>query len=341
MERMQAWRRDEYGPAEGTELVEIAVPVPRAGEVLVRMQATSLNAGDVRIMLGDPLLVRPVFGMRRPTQPVRGMDVTGVVVAAGPGALGVEVGEEIVGEAPGGGALAEYVVLPASRTVPRPPGVPVDVAACVPIAGGTAWQALDLGGVGFHPTTDAASRARPPRVLILGASGGVGTFAVQLAAVRGAEVWASCGDRSAALMRRLGAASVFDHRSQPLSELPPGHFDAVLDIAGDAPLRMLQRLLVPGGRAVLVTGNGGRMLGPIPRMLRAAILSFGSRRSIRSLAATCRPEVIAKILELIDDGRITAVIEQEFPFAAAGAALARLESGHVVGKLVVHAPRIE
>ncbi|WP_168443039.1 zinc-binding dehydrogenase, partial [Microbacterium sp. K35] len=137
-------------------------------------------------------------------------------------------------------------------------------------------------GVGLHGGT--------PRVLVIGASGGVGTFAVQLAALRGAEVWASCRDRNQPLIERLGAVRTFDHRVTPLRELPAGHFDAIIDVAGGIPLRQLQRLVVPGGRVVLVTGDGGPVLGPIPRMLRAVVLSLGSRR-IRQLAATPRPEV--------------------------------------------------
>ena len=324
---MKAWRQETYGPADGVTLERIPVPVPHHGEVLLRVRATALNAGDVRLLLGDPLLVRPVFGLTRPKHPVRGMEVAGTVVALGPDVVGAEVGEDVVGELVGGGGLGEYVRVRASRLVPIPPDVAPEVAACLPVAGGTAWQALDLAGVGL--TADAT-----PRVLIIGSSGGVGTFAVQLAALRGAEVWATCRDRNAPLIQRLGAAHTFDHRVSPLSALPAGRFDAIVDIAGGMPLRELKRLVVPGGTVVLVTGDGGHVLGPIPRMLRAVFLSIGSR-SIRPLAASPRPEVLAKLLELVADGRVVPVIEREYPFAEASAALARLEAGHTVGKLVV------
>ncbi|WP_288873102.1 NAD(P)-dependent alcohol dehydrogenase [uncultured Microbacterium sp.] len=327
---MSAWRRESYGPAVGMTLEHIAVPVPRRGEVLLRVRATALNAGDVRLMLGDPLLVRPVFGLTRPKHPVRGMEVSGTVVAVGPDVVGAEIGEDVVGELVGGGGLAEYVRVPASRLVPIPPDVAPEAAACLPIAGGTAWQALDLAGVGLAPGTVS-------RVLVIGASGGVGTFTVQLAALRGAEVWASCGSRNAPLLERLGAVRTFDHRESPLSDLPSERFDAVIDVAGGMPLRELQRVVVPGGHVVLVTGDGGRVLGPVPRMLRAAVLSLGSRR-IRPLAAKPRPEVLAKLLELVADGRVVPVIDRAYPFAEASAALAQLEAGHTVGKVVVNAP---
>lgn len=324
---MPAWRRETYGPADGVALERIPVPVPRHGEVLLRVRATALNAGDVRLLLGDPLLVRPVFGLTRPKHPVRGMEVAGAVVALGPDVVGAEMDEDVVGELVGGGGLAEYVRVPAARLVPIPPDVTPETAACLPIAGGTAWQALDLAGVGLgHGTT--------PRVLIIGASGGVGTFAVQLATLRGAEVWATCRARNAPLIERLGAVRTFDHRESPLSDIPANRFDAIIDIAGGMPLRELQRLVVPGGTVVLVTGDGGPVLGPIPRMLRAAFLSIGSRR-IRPLAATPRPEVLAKLLELVAEGRVVPVIDREYPFAEASAALAHLEAGHTVGKVVV------
>ncbi|MDF2560046.1 MAG: hypothetical protein K0R99_1492 [Microbacterium sp.] len=326
-ETMNAWRRETYGPATGVNLEQIPVPVPHRGEVLLKVRATSLNAGDVRLLLGDPLLVRPVFGLTRPKHPVRGMEVAGTVVAVGPDVVSAEIAEEVVGELVGGGGLAEYVRVPASRLVPIPPDITPETAASLPIAGGTAWQALDLAGVGLRG-------GEAPRVLIIGASGGVGTFAVQLAVLRGAEVWAACSARNAPLVERLGAVRTFDQRESPLSEIPAGRFDAIIDIAGGIPLRELQRLVGHGGRIVLVTGDGGHVLGPVPRMLRAAVLSVGSR-SIRPLAATPRPEVLAKLLELVADGRVVPVIEREYPFAEASAALAHLEAGHTVGKVVV------
>lgn len=333
-EMMPAWRRETYGSADGFRLEQIRVPVPRRGEVVLRVEATALHAGDVRLMLGDPLLVRPIFGLTRPKYPVRGMEVAGTVVAVGPNAIGAELGERVVGELTGGGGLASHVAVPAARLVPIPPDVTSETAACLTISAGTAWQALDRAGIGFRPARGSAA-GHVPRVLVIGASGGVGTFTVQLAALRGAEVWATCGERNAWLVEHLGAVRTLDHRTSPLADLPAAHFDAVIDIAGGMGLRELQRLVVRGGSVVLVAGDGGHVLGPIPRMLKAAFLSIGSSRRIHPLAATARPEILAKLLELTAEGRITPVIEREYSFDEASAALAHLEAGHTVGKVVV------
>ncbi|MEV4737432.1 MULTISPECIES: NAD(P)-dependent alcohol dehydrogenase [unclassified Microbacterium] len=331
---MPAWSRDTYGPADGVRLAQRPIPVPRRGEVVLRVEATSLNAGDVRLLLGDPLVVRPAFGLTRPKNPVRGMEVAGTVVELGPEAIGVELGSRMVGELVGGGGLASHVAVPSSRLVAVPPDVPSDIAATLPVAGGTAWQALDLAGVGIR-TAGGAPDAGAGRVLVIGASGGVGTFTVQLAALRGAEVWATCGERNARLVEHLGAVRTLDHRREPLSTLPEGHFDAVVDIAGGIPLRDLQRLVRAGGTVVLTAGNGGHVLGPIPRLLAATLRSIGSRRRIRPLLATPRAEVLSALLDLAAEGRITPVIEREYAFEDAGEALRHIEAGHTVGKLIV------
>lgn len=322
---MTAWVQNVYGPASGTALAETDVPRPGRGEVLLKIHATALNAGDVRIMLGDPLLVRPVFGLFRPRIPVRGMDVAGAVVARGDGVTDAAVGDQVVVELPGGGGLAPFAVAPAKRLVARPHAVTSAAAACLPIAGGTAWQALDLARVGDGH-----------RVLVLGASGGVGLFAVQLAGLRGADVHATGSTRNAAVIERLGASRLLD-RDIDLAQLPAGGYDAVLDIAGGAPLRILRRLVKPGGTVVLVAGDGGRVLGPVPRMMRAALLSIGSSRRIRALAASPDPNILAALLALVAQGALTTVIEREYPFTEADAALAHIEAGHAVGKVVVHA----
>lgn len=320
---MPAWLNDRYGSASDTRQEAVPTPQPGSGEVLLRIRATALNAGDVRIMLGDPLLVRPMFGMRRPKQPIRGMDVAGTVVAVGENVDSWHVGDEIVVELNGGGGLGKYAVARADRLVARPDALSPGAAATLPISGGTAVQALDIAGV--H---------EGQRVLVIGASGGVGTFTVQLAALRGAEVWATCGEANRGLVESIGATRTFDYRKTDLSALPVT-FDAIIDIAGTAPLRQLKRLLTPTGTVAMVAGNGGRVLGPIPRMLRALFLSIGSRRSIRPVAAVSKRDINEQLVTLVVDGRIAPVIEQTLPWDAAVDALARLESGHTVGKIVV------
>ena len=330
---MPAWTQHRYGGADVVALENIDVPAPRRGEVLLRLRATGLNNGDIRVMRGEPLLVRLAFGLRRPRQAVRGMDAAATVVGIGDGVTELAVGDEVVGELPAGGGLARFAVAPVGRLVRRPAELDDAVAASLPVAGGTAWQALQFGAV-----TDAAPPgAAPQRVLVIGASGGVGTFAVQLAAGRGAEVWALCGQRNLTLVEGLGASHTFDYRHvQPGSaELGEGRFDAVIDIAGTASQRDLQRLVRDGGRVVLVSGEGGRVLGPIGRIAAAALRSIGSKRPLRPLAAVAKPDVLAELLALAAAGRLSPVIERRYPFAEADAALARVADGHVAGKVVV------
>ncbi|MGU3646621.1 NAD(P)-dependent alcohol dehydrogenase [Microbacterium sp. C23T] len=329
---MPAWTQHRYGEADTVALENIDVPAPRRGEVLLRLRATGLNNGDIRVMRGEPLVVRFAFGLRRPRQAVRGMDAAATVVARGDGVTELAVGDEVVGELPGGGGLARFAVAPVGRLVRRPAELDPAVAASLPVAGGTAWQALRLGGV----TVDAATPS-PQRVLVIGASGGVGTFAVQLAAGRGAEVWALCGQRNRTLVEGLGASHTFDYRHvQPGSAaLGEGRFDAVIDIAGTASLRDLQRLVHDGGRVVLVSGEGGRVLGPIGRIAGAALRSIGSKRPLRPLAAVAKPDVLAELLALAAAGKLKPVIEARLPFAQASAGLARVADGHVAGKVVV------
>ncbi|HEX5858217.1 MAG TPA: NAD(P)-dependent alcohol dehydrogenase [Microbacterium sp.] len=321
---MRAWRQTRYGGPEAVHPVTADIPVAGAGEVVVRVRAAALNAADIHIMRGEPLLLRAFFGLRRPKEQVRGRDVAGTVIAVGPGVAGLAIGEEVLGELAGGG-LAEYVKTPASQVVPRPAALDPITAAALPLAGGTAWQAVELGAV-----------ADGRRVLVIGASGGVGTYAVQLAALRGADVWALCGARSRALVEGLGASRTFDYTTTDAAGLPPASFDVVLDIAGTAPLRRLRSLLRPGGTLVLVSGEGGRLLGPIGRILRASALNLlGRGRRIRPLAATTKPEITARLAALAADGSLRAVIERTWPLERAREAIAHVDAGHTVGKVVV------
>lgn len=321
---MNAWVQRAYGTADTATLTRVPTPRPGKNEVLVRVRATALNASDVRLMQGDPLLVRPFFGIRRPKQAIRGMDVAGVVVGLGAAVTEHRVGDEVLGELAGGGGLAPFAIARAERLVVRPSSVSASAAACLPIAAGTAFQAVEKADV----------RAGH-RVLIVGASGGVGTAAVQLADNAGAEVWAAAGTRTHDLLASLGAKHVGDHRVAGLPQAPEGGFDAIIDVAGGTPLRELRRLLAPRGILVLVAGDGGHVLGPIPRMVRAAVLSVGSRRRIRFLAATPRAEVVRELVALVQAGTFTSVIERTWGFVDGREALAQVEAGHVVGKIVV------
>ncbi|MFE7845830.1 NAD(P)-dependent alcohol dehydrogenase [Microbacterium sp. NPDC057407] len=324
---MPAWSQSRYGGPDVVGLARIDIPAPRRGDVLVRLRATGLNNGDTRVMRGEPLVVRTAFGWRRPRQPVRGMDAAATVVALGDAVSGFAVGDEVVCELPGGGGLATYAVAPAKRLVRRPAALDPVVAASLPIAGGTAWQALEKGRV-----------AAGQRVLVIGASGGVGSFTVQLAALRGATVWALCGERSRGTVEGLGAERTFDYRAvAPGSAELGGGFDVVIDIAGTAPLRTLQGMVRDGGSVVLVSGEGGRVLGPIGRIAAASVRSLGSKRPLRPLAAVAKPDVLERLLGLAAQGALRPLIDRIVPFAEAGDALAYVDDGHAVGKVVVAA----
>lgn len=319
---MTSWRQSRYGSPQVVTAQQVPMPTPGKGEVLIRVRAASINSGDVHIMRGEPLLLRLFFGLRRPRIAGRGMDAAGTVVALGAGVIDFTVGDEVVGELPGG-ALSEYATTPVARITRRPEGLSTVDAAALPLAGGTAWQALA-----------SARLSEGARVLVLGASGGVGTYVVQLAARRGAEVWATCSARNAALIGELGAARTLDLRTAETTQLPEDFFDAVFDISGQTPLRTLRGLLRPGGTVVLIGGEGSRLLGPIGRIARGALLSRRSRR-IRPLTAVAKSEVTRELVTLAAQGSIRPVIERVYPLSEAGDALAHVDAGHAVGKVVV------
>ncbi|MCR2800150.1 NAD(P)-dependent alcohol dehydrogenase [Microbacterium sp. zg-Y818] len=324
---MTAWTQHRYGGADAVAPEEVPVPSPGPDEVLVRIHATALNSADARVMRGDPLILRLAFGLRRPRTAVQGRDIAGTVVGAGPAVTTLQVGDAVLGETTGGG-LAPYVAVPAARLVRRPEGLDDLVAATLPMAGGTAWQALALAGI----EGDAAGGTR---VLVVGAGGGVGHFTVQLAALRGAEVTALAGPRALPVLAALGASTGLEHRRTDLSQLAAASFDAVVVIAGDHPLRQLRRLVRPRGTVVLVSGGSRPVIGPLGVILRAMVLSvFGSRR-LRPLAATAKPEVTAELARLAAAGDLKPHIERVWAQAEAGAALAHIDAAHTVGKVVV------
>lgn len=325
---MQAWRQDRYGAPDVLAFTSSELPRPGANEVLLRVSATSLNSADLRILRGDPLLVRLAYGLRRPRTPVPGRDVAGVVKAVGSGVTDLAVGDRVVGEIAGGG-LSTHAVAPADKLVRIPDELDDRTSATLPLAGGTAWQALDLAGIAEDPNP-----ARRPQVLVLGAGGGVGTFAVALAVLRGADVHALCNPAAIEAVRALGATRV-DDRGLDLDTLPAGNYDAIIDLGGVAPLRSLQRLVRTGGAVVGVSGGTNHVIGPLGRMLRAALLSVGSGHPVKSLAAVAKPAVTGKLLELASSGRLVPVVQQTFTLDAAPEALAMLDAGGVVGKLLV------
>jgi NADPH:quinone reductase-like Zn-dependent oxidoreductase len=322
---MEAIVQHGYGPPLAVlRLEEVADPEPGDGEVLVRVRAAGVNALDWHLVKGEPRVMRVTgMGLRRPKHPGVGRDVAGVVEAVGAGVTRFQRGDEVFGWC--SGAFAELVVTREDHLVPKPPDVSFEHAAAVPVAALTALQGLrDRGEVqpGEH-------------VLITGASGGVGTFAVQLAGHLGAEVTAVCSTRNVDLVRSLGADHVVDYTREDAVGRGGGRYDVIFDLAGRPSLLGCRRSLAPGGRLVLGGGEGGPWVGPLPRMVRGLLLGAVGDRSIRAFLATETQEDTVTLAELLATGELTSVIDRTYALADAAEAVRYLEEGHTQGKVVV------
>jgi NADPH:quinone reductase-like Zn-dependent oxidoreductase len=323
---MRAAVRQRYGQADGVEAREVAVPVPGAEEVLVEVHAAGLDRGVWHLMTGTPYLLRLAgFGLRRPRQPVLGMDVAGRVAAVGRDVTRFAVGDEVFGI--GTGTFAEYAVARQDKLVAKPVGVPFVQAAAVAISGLTALQALhDVGRV----------RAGQ-RVLVLGASGGVGSFAVQLARAAGAEVTGVCSAAKADLVRSLGAHHVIDYASADPTD-GSVRYDLILDIGGRTRLAKLRRALTATGTLVIVGGeNGGRWTGGIGRQLRALALSPLLKQRLTTFISAESGDGLELLRAAVEDGHLTPAVERTYPLDDVPDALRDLEAGRARGKSVIQA----
>jgi NADPH:quinone reductase-like Zn-dependent oxidoreductase len=268
-------------------------------------------------------MVRPVIGLRRPRNPIRGLDLAGTVVALGTGVDGFAVGDEVFGI--GRGTFAEFAVAPTKKLIRKPANLSFEQAASVPISGLTAMQAV----------RDRARVTGGERVLVIGAAGGVGSFAVQIAVASGAEVTAVCRGAKADFVRSLGAVDVIDHTSQPIGALGGG-YDAVLDIAGNRTLRELRSVLTPHGRLVIVGGEGGgALIGGMDRQLRAMLLSPFVGQELGTFVSSENAADIGALRELVEAGSLTPAVDSVLPLADAAVAVRRMIDGDVRGKLVL------
>lgn len=325
---MKAIVQDRYGSPDRLELRDVDQPVPAAGEVLVEVRAASVNAADWHRMRGHPLLARVEIGLRRPKARIPGMDFAGVVAAVGPGVTGFRTGDEVYGLPGRGGGFAEYVCLPATELAAKPATLSFEQAAAVPLAGVTALAALRDGG-GLAPGQ---------RLLVNGASGGVGTFAVQLGKVLGAEVTAVCSTRNVELVRSLGADHVVDYRQEDFAASGRRH-DLVLDLVGNRSLPDLRRVLTDTGTLVL-SGGGvpgeGKVIGPFALMTRAWLVGHRSRQRMVVLSKLPpTAEALATLAGHVDAGRLAPVVERTYPLVEVPDAIRRLEGEHTRGKLVI------
>ncbi|MFR9778117.1 NAD(P)-dependent alcohol dehydrogenase [Micromonospora sp. MS34] len=319
---MKAIVQDRYGPADMLRLTDIPVPVPGAGQVLVEVRAAGVDPGVWHLMTGLPYVIRLGYGLRRPRHRVPGLDLAGVVTAVGAGVTGFSPGDEVFGS--GTGSFAEYALAPTGRLAPKPAGLSFAEAAAVPVSGQTALTAV----------RDAA-RVRPgQRVLVIGAGGGVGCYAVQLARAAGAHVTGLCGPTKLDLVRALGAHDVVDYTRH---DLPDQRYDVVVDTAGNRPLARLRRILTPKGTLVLVGGEArdGRWLQGFDRQLRALALSPVVGQRLVPLIAKVGSAALATLTEHIEAGQVRPVVDRTFPLDQAPEAIRYLRAGHAGGKVVV------
>jgi NADPH:quinone reductase-like Zn-dependent oxidoreductase len=317
---MRAIVRDHYGPPESLELRELDVPTPGAGEVLVRVRAASVNFADPLVVRGRPLVVRLATGFRRPRNPVPGVDLAGEVEAIGSGVTRFRPGDPVFGRADG--AFAEFAVASQDRLAQKPAILSFDEAAAVPMAGTTALQGIrDHGGV--QPGQ---------RVLVIGASGGVGTFAVQIARALGAHVTGVCSTRNLDLVRSIGAEAVIDYARDDYLR-GTTRFEVILQVAGTHSPLELRRILSPGGTLVLSSGQG-RLAG-VDRILKALATSAFVRERLVVFAEKENQEDLLALVQLAESGSLAPVVDRTYSLHDGIAAIRYMEAGHTRGKVVI------
>lgn len=320
---MRAILQDTYGAAEVLRPARIELPRIANMEVLLRVRAAGLDRGTWHLMTGTPYLMRVVgFGLRRPKNRVPGIDVAGTVIAVGAAVTKFTAGDEVFGMSRG--SLAEYAAAREDKLVHKPASCTFERAAVLGISGGTALQALEAGRV-----------QAGQRVLIIGASGGVGNFAVQLAKAFGAEVTGVCSTDKLDLVKSLGADQVLDYTREDFAD-SRSKYDLIIDIAGNPSLSRLRRALTPTGTAVIVGGESrGKLTGGIGRQLRAIILTRFVKQRLTGLAARERAADCEVLAAHVTAGTVVPSIDRTYPLDEVPAAMRHLESGRVTGKIAI------
>jgi NADPH:quinone reductase-like Zn-dependent oxidoreductase len=322
---MKAIVQERFGPPDVLQLVDTDPPEVGADDVLVRVHAAALNPADWHIVRGDPLVARLMgeVGLRRPKARVAGVDAAGRVAAVGVNVRGLAPGDEVLGFCRG--AFAEYARAEADKVVPKPERLTFEQAAAVPIAATTALRGIrDVGGV----------RAGQ-RVLVNGAGGGVGSFAVQIAAALAAEVTGVCSTRNVELVRSIGAAHVVDYTTEDFTD-GRTRYDVILDNVGNRPLSRLRRALTPTGTLVLNGGGSpGHVFGPVAGILRAVVANAFVSQRLRPLPSRENRQELLAVTGLIEAGKLTPVLDRTYPLDDTAAGLRHLEQGHARGKVVI------
>jgi NADPH:quinone reductase-like Zn-dependent oxidoreductase len=319
---MRAVVHDRYGTAEVLRLGDAPRPAIGDHEVLVEVHAAGLDRGTEHLITGKPYAVRLAMGLTRPKNPIPGRDVAGVVVEVGAAVERFSVGDEVYGVAPG--SFAECAVAPESKLALKPAGLSFPQAAVVPVSAATALRALvDVGHVEAGQS-----------VLVIGASGGVGSYAVQIAKAHGAEVTGVCSAAKADLVRSLGADQVIDYAQDDFAD-GSRRYDLIIDIAGNPSLRRLRRALRPRGTAVFVGGeDAGAVLG-MGRQLRGALLSGFIKQRLSLLVTKESGEDYERLTDLIEAGRLVPSIDRTYPLEKVPLAMRQLEAGRVRGKVAI------
>ena len=313
----------EYGTPDVLGIETVERPIPNAGEVLVRVARAAINPGDRFLLSGTPYLLRPSSGVVRPRKHILGLAVAGRVEALGSGVTGLRVGDEVFGEVPAGG-FAEYVCVSEEAVARKPAFLTFEQAAAIPVSGVTALQGLrDTGRI--QPGQSA---------LINGASGGVGTFAVQLAKHLGAEVTGVCSGPNVELVHSIGADHVIDYTTDDFTV--GERYDLILDNVGNRSLRDLRRALTPKGMLIPNANTGGRWVGDyLARAVRALLLSPFVSQTLRPFSAKGSRADLVALSDLMEAGKIVPVIDRTYPLAEIAAALAYFGEGHAHGKVII------
>ncbi|EWM12124.1 quinone oxidoreductase [Kutzneria sp. 744] len=320
--KMMAAISDRYGPPDALHVRDVDRPVVGGKEVLVRVHAAALHIGDCFGVRGAPLPMRMASGLLKPKYGVPGIDVAGRVEAVGDAVEKFEVGDEVFGACHG--ACAEYARASEDQLAPKPANLTFEEAAAVPTSGVAALRGLrDVG------------RLRPGQnVLINGASGGVGTFAVQIAKALGADVTGVCGSANRDIVRLLGADRVVDYTELDFTR-GPQRYDLILDNVENHTLADCRRALTPNGTLVLNSGTGARGIRLMTRLITPLVLSPFTRQTLRRYLCAPNHRDLLVLKALIEDGKLTPVIDRTYPLAETPAALHHIEGGHARGKVVV------
>jgi len=323
-ETMKAVTYSCYGSPEVLEYGDVEKPIPKDGEVLVKVRAAAVNPLDWHYMRGSPYIMRLGSGIGAPTDTRIGVDFAGTVEAVGDSVTKFRPGDEVFGGR--SGAFAEYLVIPEDRGLTlKPANVTFEQAAAVPIAALTALQAL----------RDKGSLQPGQKVLINGASGGVGTFAVQIAKSIGAEVTGVCSTRNVEMVRSLGADHVFDYKKENYTE-SGNEYDLIVDMVGNHSLSVNRRVLAPDGRLVIVGGSSGDWIGPLLRPIGAVLQGPFVDQEMVILLAKLDQADLDTIAEMMRNGEVTSVLDRSYPLSDIASAVRYSEEGRARGKIIVN-----